>query len=61
MTKFHAGTKHQQGSLNKGTHPRPSPVHGGSGSPKGVVHAPQPPVYGTHGGTNLPRGLNKRK
>jgi hypothetical protein len=61
MTKHHGGTHHVQGSLNRGTHPRPSPVHGGSGSPKGQVHAPSPQVYGTHGGTNQPRVLKKRK
>jgi hypothetical protein len=59
--KNHGGTHHRQGSLTRGTAPKRSPVHGGSGSPKGVTHAPQPQIYGTHGGTNLPRVLNKKK
>jgi hypothetical protein len=56
----HAGTNHIQGVLNRGTKPQPSPYHGGSGARKGVVHAPQPPVYGAHGGTNLPRVLKRK-
>jgi hypothetical protein len=60
MVKLHAGSGIPHGHQNKGTAPKPSPFHGGSGAPKGVVHAPQPQVYGTHGGTDLPRRLNKR-
>jgi hypothetical protein len=61
--KRHGGTSHAQGVLNKGTAPKPNPdpVHGGSGARQGVTHSPKPQVYGTHGGTNLPRKLNKRK
>jgi hypothetical protein len=45
VTKFHAGTKHAQGSLHRGTAPKPSPVHGGSGAAKGTVHkAPTRPA-----------------
>jgi hypothetical protein len=62
MTKQHGGTHHKQGVLeNRGTHVRPSPTHGGSGAAKGQTHAPKPQVYGSHGGTNLPRVLKKRK
>jgi hypothetical protein len=58
----HGGTDHIKGVLNKGTAPRPSPQHGGSGAPKGVVHAPAPQVVRgtTHGGTNLPRRLKRK-
>jgi hypothetical protein len=62
--KRHAGSGRPQGSLHRGTAPQPSPFHGGSGAPKGVVHAPRPQVYGTHGGTALPMGVlsgKKRK
>jgi hypothetical protein len=58
--KHHAGSGKPHGVLNRGTHPRPNPVHGGSGASR-VVHAPRPQVYGTHGGTNLPRTLNKKR
>jgi hypothetical protein len=61
MTKVHGGSGRPQGVLNRGTAPKPSPQHGGSGAPKGQTHAPSPRVYGTHGGTNLPRTLKKRK
>lgn len=59
----HGGTDHVKGLLNRGTAPQPSPTHGGSGLQKGSTHAPRPiPVSGTtHGGTNLPRVLNKKK
>jgi hypothetical protein len=39
MKKQHAGSGKPQGSLNRGTQPRPSPTHAGSGMPKGRVHA----------------------
>jgi hypothetical protein len=61
MAKHHGGTHHVQGVLNRGTAPRPSPQHAGSGRPKGVTHAPQPQIYGTHGGTSLPRVLKRKK
>jgi hypothetical protein len=57
--KRHGGSGKPQGVLNKGTRPRPNPVHGGSGAPR-VVHAPRPQVYGTHGGTKLPRVLKRK-
>jgi hypothetical protein len=57
----HGGSGIAQGTLNRGTHVRPSPVHGGSGAAKGQVHAPKPPVYGTHGGTSLPRVLKRNE
>jgi hypothetical protein len=39
MTKFHGGSPtKRQGVLNRGTARKPSPVHGGSGAPKGIVH-----------------------
>jgi hypothetical protein len=60
MTKLHAGSGRPQGSLQRGTAPKPNPVHGGSGASR-VTHAPKPQVYGTHGGTNLPRVLKKQK
>jgi hypothetical protein len=63
--KRHAGSGRPQGSLHRGTAPRPSPTHAGSGRPKGVVHeGVQPRQYGgTHGGTALPMGKlsGKRK
>jgi hypothetical protein len=61
MKKLHAGSGIPHGHLNRGTQPRPSPLHGGTTLAKGQVRAPQGPVYGTHGGTNLPRVLKKRK
>jgi hypothetical protein len=62
MKKLHAGSGLPHGHLNKGTAPKPAQIHVGSGRPLGVVHgAPQPPVYGPHGGTNLSRTLKKRK
>jgi hypothetical protein len=39
MAKHHGGTHHIQGTLNRGTVPRPSPTHAGSGRPKGILHA----------------------
>jgi hypothetical protein len=58
MTKYHAGTHHRQGTLmNRGTAPKPSPTHGGSGAKKGVTHGPpQPRQYTFHGGTSLAMG-----
>jgi hypothetical protein len=48
--------------MNRDRTPRRSDAfHGGSGAPKGVVHAPRSQIYGTHGGTDLPRTLKKRK
>jgi hypothetical protein len=62
MAKHHGGTHHIQGVLeNRGTAPRPSPLHGGTNLPKGVTHAPQPRVYGNHGGTSLRQGVLKGK
>ena len=63
-TKFHAGTRHPQGTLmNRGTAPKPSPYHGGSGAAKGRTKGPpQPRVYSVHGGTDLRMGvLNKKR
>jgi hypothetical protein len=61
--KHHGGTHAVQGSLHKGgLKPPKNPVHGGSGRPQGVVHTPQPRVYGVHGGTSLRQGvLNKKR
>jgi hypothetical protein len=59
--KRHAGSGRPQGSLHRGTAPKPSPLHGGSGAPKGVTHAPASRVYGLHGGTNLKMGVLKGK
>jgi hypothetical protein len=59
--KTHGGTHHVQGTLHRGTKPQPSPLHGGSGAPKGVTHAPAPRVYGLHGGTALRMGVLKGK
>jgi hypothetical protein len=60
--KKHAGSGKPQGSLNRGTAPKPSPVHGGTNLAKGQVHAPQPRLYGLHGGTALRQGvLNKKR
>jgi hypothetical protein len=38
MAKQHGGTHHIQGSLHRGTAPKPSPYHHGSGRPLGKVH-----------------------
>jgi hypothetical protein len=60
--KIHGGSGKPQGTLNRGTAPQPSPTLGGTNLPKGVTHAPQPRIYGKHGGTDLPMGkLTKRK
>jgi hypothetical protein len=40
MAKLHGGTHHVQGVLHRGTKPKPSPIHHGSGKPVGVLHAP---------------------
>jgi hypothetical protein len=40
MVKRHGGSGLPHGHQNKGTAPKPSPWHGGSGAPKGVTHAP---------------------
>jgi hypothetical protein len=43
--KHHAGSGKPQGSLNRGTKPRPNPTHAGSGRPHGVTHtAPTRPM-----------------
>jgi hypothetical protein len=60
-TKHHAGTKLTR-TLNKGTHTRPSPFHGGSGALKGRVNeAPtrprENPSGGMHGGSGKPQGV----
>jgi hypothetical protein len=45
MKKLHAGSGLPHGHLNHGTERKPSPYHGGSGKPKGVVHdAPTRPA-----------------
>ena len=63
--KKHAGSGVLQGTLRKGTKPQPASTsgqfHGGTLLVKGQTHAPRPRVYGTHGGTNLPRVLNKKR
>ena len=60
-TKFHGGTDNPR-VLHRGTALQPAKIHVGSGRPLGVTHgAPQPQIYGTHGGTNLPRTLKRRK
>jgi hypothetical protein len=57
--KLHGGTHHVQGTLNRGTTPRPNPLHAGSGRRQGVTHgAPQPRVQG---GTFGMGTLKKRK
>ena len=65
MTAYHGGTKLPKGSLNKGARPQPATTagqfHGGTLLPTGKTRSPQGPVYGTHGGTNLPRVLNKKQ
>jgi hypothetical protein len=44
MTQFHGGTKLPR-TLHKGTAPKPSPTHGGSGASKGILHAaPTKPI-----------------
>jgi hypothetical protein len=63
LSKYHAGTNLPR-TLHRGaTKPEATtaPYHAGSGAPKGIVHAPRPQIYGTHGGTDLPRRLNKRE
>jgi hypothetical protein len=50
----HGGTKHIKGQLTRGTAPKPSSTHHGSGKPLGVLHeAPTRPMvndqnYGGH-------------
>jgi hypothetical protein len=49
-------------TLHKGTQPQPSPYHGGSGAPKGIVHsAPSPGGAVNRGGTFGMGTLKKRK
>jgi hypothetical protein len=61
MKKHHGGTHHIQGVLeNRGTEPRPSPTHGGSGKSKGVTHA-APPAGGTVNDQNYGGQKVKRK
>ncbi len=66
MAKIHGGSGVRQGHLNRGTAPKPSPIHHGSGKPVGVLHAPPPrgspslTSMGPHGGTNLPRTLKRK-
>jgi hypothetical protein len=38
MAKQHGGTHHVQGVLHRGTAPKPSLIHHGSGKPLGVLH-----------------------
>jgi hypothetical protein len=57
----HGGTKLVKGQLNRGTHTRPSPVHGGSGMPKGRVHDAPPRPAVNAGGTFGMGTLKKRK
>jgi hypothetical protein len=61
MTQFHGGTKLPR-TLHKGTEPKPNPLHGGSGAPRGVVHA-APAAGGSvnRGGTFGMGALKKRK
>jgi hypothetical protein len=39
VKKLHAGSGIPHGHLNRGTAPKPSPYHHGSGKPLGVVNA----------------------
>jgi hypothetical protein len=39
--KIHGGSGKRQGSRNYGARVRPSPVHDGSGSPKGALAPPR--------------------
>jgi hypothetical protein len=62
MTKIHAGSGLSHGHLNKGTAPKPSPYHGGSGKSKGVTHAPSPAGGAVNRGGTFGMGtLQKRK
>jgi hypothetical protein len=61
ISQFHGGTKLPR-VLNRGTAPKPSPIHHGSGKPVGVLHAP--PSAGSavnRGGTFGMGTLKKRK
>jgi hypothetical protein len=40
----HGGTDHIKGVLHRGTAAKPSPIHGGSGLPKGKVHDASKPA-----------------
>jgi hypothetical protein len=61
MTRTHGGTKLPR-TLNKGTHPRPNPVHAGSGRSHGITHAPPPPGGTVNRGSVFGMGtLKKRK
>jgi hypothetical protein len=62
MVKRHGGTHHVQGVLNRGTAPKPSPYHHGSGKPLGVLHeAPPAGSAVNRGGTFGMGSLKKRK
>jgi hypothetical protein len=62
MAKLHAGSGIPHGHQNKGTAPKPSPIHHGSGKPLGVLHeAPSPGSAVNRGGTFGMGTLKKRK
>jgi hypothetical protein len=64
MVKKHGGTDHVQGSLHRGTAPKPSPYHGGSGRPKGVTNGPPKPGAAVNRGGTFGMGVlagKKRK
>jgi hypothetical protein len=57
MKMTHGGTTISQGHQNKGTAPKPNPIHGGSGAPHGVTQAAAAPAYGgTFGMGTLKKG-----
>jgi hypothetical protein len=62
MAKHHGGTHHVQGQLNRGTAPKPSPIHHGSEKPLGVLHAPPSPGGAVNRGGTFSMGrIKKRK
>jgi hypothetical protein len=62
MVKKHAGSGIPQGHLNRGTAPKPSPIHHGSGKSTGVIHAPPSPGGAVNRGGTFGMGtLKKRK
>ena len=61
MAKHHGGTHHVQGVLNRGTKPKPSPYHHGSGKPVGVLHAPPSPGGTVNAANYAAHKVGKRK
>ena len=61
MKKLHAGSGIPHGHLNRGTAPKPSPYHHGSGKPLGRLHSPPSPGGAVNSANYSGHKLQKRK